>query len=84
MEIEPFGPASSKLEDVLEWTLLWAGVVFVILGIVGAIIVLSGYKVISGEVLQFALNFVSFYMIIIGLFLIAYHEKIIVRPKIRK
>ena len=84
MEIKPFGPASSKLEDVIEWTLLWSGVVFLVLGTIGLIIVLSGYRIISSEVLQFSLGFISFYMLFFGLFLIAYHEKIVIKPKRRR
>ncbi len=82
METKPFGPASSNLEDILEWTLLWVGVVFLILGIIGVIIMLSGYKIIKDQILQFAFTFVSFYMLFFGLLLIAYHKKIVVRPKI--
>ena len=74
-----FSPASSKLEDVLEWTLLWSGIVFLILGLVGITIMLSGYRVLSDRVLQFAFTFVSFYMLFIGLFLIFYRKKIVVK-----
>jgi ABC-type transport system involved in multi-copper enzyme maturation permease subunit len=81
MEINFFGPASSELEDILDWTLLWAGVVFLVLGVIGIIIILSGYKIISDQVLQFALGFVSLYMLFFGLFLMAYHGKIVVKPK---
>ena len=84
MEINFLGPASPALEDILEWSLLWAGVVLFILGLSGSVIIIfSGRKIISDNVLQASFTFVSIYMLFLGLFLIKYRKKIVVRPKIR-
>lgn len=84
-EINFFGPKSSKLEDVIQWFFLWSGIVSLIFGSMGAILAISlGEKLIKSSVLQIALSFVSFYMLFFGLFLIAYHKKIFVKPKIRR
>jgi len=73
-----------KLENFLQFVMFWTGVVLIIMGFLGAILViLSSYRLIRDEVLQAAFTFVSFYMFFTGLFLIAYHKKILVRPKNR-
>ena len=83
-EINFFGPKSSKLEDVIQWFLLWSGVIALIFGSMGVILVIFlGEKLIKSNVLQIALSFISFYMLFFGLFLIVYHKKIFVKPKIR-
>jgi glucan phosphoethanolaminetransferase (alkaline phosphatase superfamily) len=84
-EINFFGPKSSKLEDLIQWFLLWSGIISLIFGSTGAILVIFlGEKLIKSNVLQIALSFVSFYMLFFGAFLIAYHKKIFVKPKIRR
>jgi len=84
-EINFFGPKSSKLEDVIQWFLLWSGVIALIFGSMGVILVIFlGEKLIKSNVLQIALSFISFYMLFFGVFLIAYHKKIFVKPKIRR
>ena len=81
---EYLDPSSSQMEDILEWVLLWSGVVLFVLGSIGALLIIfSGNKLITDSVLQFAFTFVSFYMLFFGIFLMAYHKKIVVRPKIR-
>jgi hypothetical protein len=85
MEVKFFGPASSNLEDMLEWILRWTGIVCLFLGSFGALLIISsGNKLVSDKVIQFAFSFVSFYMLFFGLFLMAYYKKIVVRPKIRR
>jgi glucan phosphoethanolaminetransferase (alkaline phosphatase superfamily) len=84
-EINFFGPKSSKLEDLIQWFLLWSGIIALIFGSMGAILVIFlGEKLVKSDVLQTALSFVSFYMLFFGVFLIAYHKKIFVKPKIRR
>jgi len=80
-----FGPASSKLEDILEWILFWAGLVLSFLGFIGIIIMIfSGRKIMLDKVLLNAFTFISFYMLFFGLFLLAYRKKIIVKPKVQE
>ena len=84
-EIDYFWPKSSKLEDMLEWFFLWSGVIALLFGFIGAILVISlGENLVKTEVLQIAFTFVSFYMLFFGMFLIVYHKKIFVRPKVRR
>jgi len=84
-EINFFGPKSSKLEDMIEWFFLWSGFISLILGFIGAFLVIFfGEKMVKSEVLQFAFTFISFYMLFSGLFLLASHKKIFVKPKIRR
>ena len=84
-EINFFGPKSSKLEDLIQWFLLWSGVISLIFGSMGAVLAISlGERLIKSKVLQVALTFVSFYMLFFGVFLIAYHKKIFVKPKTRR
>lgn len=84
-EINFFGPKSSKIEDVIQWFLLWSGIISLIFGSMGAILVISlGKTLIKSNVLQVALSFISFYMLFFGAFLIAYHKKIFVKPKTRR
>jgi len=84
-EIILFGPKSSKLEDIIQWFLLWSGIISLVFGSMGAILVISlGEKLIRSNVLQIALSFISFYMLFFGIFLVAYHKKIFVKPKIRR
>jgi len=84
-EINFFGPKSSKLEDLIQWFLLWSGIISMIFGSMGTILSISlGERLIKSNVLQIALLFVSFYMLFFGVFLIAYHKKIFVKPKVRR
>ena len=84
-EINFFGPKSSKLEDVIQWFLLWSGIISLIFGSMGVILVIFlGDKLVKSNVLQVALSFISFYMLFFGLFLLAFHKKIFIRPKIRR
>jgi hypothetical protein len=84
-EINFFGPKSSKLEDVIQWLLLWSGITALVFGSMGTILVIAlGEKLIKSNVLQIALSFISFYMLFFGIFLIVYHKKIFVKPKTRR
>jgi len=81
MNEDLFSPTSSKLEDMLDWVLIWTGIVLIFLGSVGMIIVLLGYNIIRDRVLNFVFTFISFYMLFWGFVLILYHKKIVVREK---
>jgi len=79
MNEDLFSPTSSKLEDMLDWVLVWTGIVLIFLGSIGMIIVLLGYNIIRDHVLNFVFTFISFYMLFWGFILILYHKKIVVR-----
>jgi uncharacterized membrane protein len=69
----------STFEDIAEKLILWVGVVSLFIGFSGLILLLSYPKIYKDEVLLFGISFVYSYMTIIGIFLVLYHGKIIVR-----
>ena len=71
--------SNSRLEDLLEWTLCWTGIILLFLGLIGIIIIFSEYKIITDRTLQMVFIFVSIYMLFFGIILILYRKKIIVR-----
>lgn len=68
------------IEDFIDLLLYLSGVIFLFLGFSGLIMVII-YPRIFGEdeVIQFATSFVYSYMSILGIFLVLYHSKIIVK-----
>jgi hypothetical protein len=70
----------SSIEDFIDWLLYLVGIVFLFLGFSGLLMLIVYPKIYnSDEVIQFATSFVYSYMVILGIFLIAYHSKIIVK-----
>ena len=68
------------IEDFVENLLLWSGLVFVLLGFFGLLMMLFFPKIYGDDqVLQFGVSFVDAYMMVMGLFLVAFHKKIFVR-----
>lgn len=72
-------PPEHTLEDVAEKLLLWSGIVSLFIGFAGLILVITYPKMYGDNILQFGVAFVYSYMILLGIFLILYHGKIIVR-----
>jgi hypothetical protein len=70
---------STTAEDIVDRILLWAGVVSLFIGVSGLILVITYPKMYGDDILQFGVTFAYSYMIIIGVFLVLYHNKIIVR-----
>jgi polyferredoxin len=70
---------SSDMEGIAEKILVWAGITSLFIGFAGLILVITYPEMYGDEVLQFGVTFVFSYMIIVGIFLIIYHGKIIVR-----
>jgi cytochrome b subunit of formate dehydrogenase len=70
----------SSIENTIEKLFLWTGAVFLFLGSSGLLLNIL-YPQMYGEdsVMQFATAFFNSYMMILGIFLIIYHGKIIVR-----
>jgi len=71
------------LIDIMDKVFLAAGIAFLFLGFAGIIIVLTSYDVgfFKDEVISFSFGFVNTFMALLGIFLILFHNKIIVRPK---
>ena len=72
-----------KFAEIIETAFLISGIVFLFLGFAGAIISITFYKVgfFRDEVTSFAFGFVNFVMAVLGIFLILFRQKIIVKPK---
>ncbi len=70
---------STTVEDIAERILLWSGIVSLFIGASGLILVITYPEMYGDDILQFGVSFVYSYMIIVGIFLILYHSKIIVR-----
>jgi predicted MFS family arabinose efflux permease len=70
---------STTVEDIAERILLWSGIVSLFIGVSGLILVITYPEMYGDDILQFGVSFVYSYMIIVGIFLILYHSKIIVR-----
>jgi len=70
----------ATIEDFIDLLLYLSGVIFLFLGFSGLIMIII-YPKIFGEdsVIQFATSFIYSYMSILGIFLILYHSKIIVK-----
>ena len=68
--------------EILDRVFLIGGVIFLFLGFASFLIVIMSYPMgmFKDEVISFAFSFVSLFMIILGIFLILYHSKIIVKP----
>lgn len=69
-----------EMGNLIEKLILWVGEIFIFLGTVGLILLLT-YPKMYGEdsVLQFASTFMNSYLAVLGVFLVLYHGKIIVR-----
>jgi len=72
-----------RFAEMVEMALLVSGIVFLFLGFAGTIISVTFYRVgiFKDDVLSFAFGFVNFFMTVLGIFLIIFHKRIIVRPK---
>ena len=72
-------PPEHTIDDIAEKLLLWTGVVSLFIGFAGLILVITIPNMYKDEVMQLGITFVYSYMILLGIFLILYHGKIIVR-----
>jgi len=70
---------TSDMEGIAEKILVWAGIISLFIGFSGLIMVVTYPKMYGDYTLQFVVAFVYSYMIVLGIFLILYHGKIIVR-----
>jgi sensor histidine kinase YesM len=74
---------NTRMENVLDWILLWTGIVSTFLGTIGTILIAFSLLT-TDKILAAVFTFVSFYMLFFGIFLLIYHKKIIVKPKFRR
>ena len=74
-----------KFAEMIETAFLISGIVFLFLGSMGIVISVAFYNVgfFRDEVTSFAFAFINAFMALFGIFLIAFHKKIIVKPKQR-
>jgi hypothetical protein len=72
-----------KFAEMLERAFLVSGIVFLFLGFAGSIISVTFYNIgiFRDDVTSFAFGFVNAFMALLGIFLIMFHGKIIVKPK---
>ena len=80
MPLFNLGRKNKKLDDTIEFLLVLNGVISTFLGLSGLMILLYSVIEMSGA-LSIAFGFFSLYMLMIGLFLLAFHKHIIVKPK---
>lgn len=73
---------NKKIEEFLEWSLLWTGVATTLMGFIG-VVLLSFSVMVDDRIMTMVFTFVSFYMLFFGLFLVIFHKKIIVRKKLK-
>jgi hypothetical protein len=71
------GPVESNIEMIFEWLIIFLSVVFIFLGVGGLLIVITANQRSSDNILQYAYFFIYFYMLILGLVLLAYRRKIL-------
>jgi hypothetical protein len=80
MPLLNLGGKTKKLDDMMDLLLLISGAVNTFIGISGLMILL--YSVIPmSDALAVGFGFLSLYTLLIGLFLLAFHKHIIVKPK---
>ena len=70
-------PIQTNLEIIIEWVVLTLSVMFIVLGSGGLLLVITSSNYKSDVLLQYAYVFIYTYMLILGIFLIAYRKKII-------
>jgi len=72
-------PIQTKFEIVFDWLILTMSFIFIVLGVGGLLMVITSYRYESDVLLEYAYTFVYSYMLILGIILIAYRKKIIVK-----
>jgi hypothetical protein len=68
-----------NIDAFLELTILTISVIFIFLGFGGLIVVLTTSKINSDLLIEYAYAFVYSYMLILGVFLLAYRKKILIK-----
>ena len=76
---EPSKAKSYTMEDVLEETLYLTGFIIMFLGFSGIMMIVLFPKFYNDNILSTGMTFLNSYMIAMGVLLVLYHNKIIVR-----
>jgi len=76
--------SESNLEIIFEWIILTLSTIFIFLGFGGLIIVITAHGYRSDTLLEYAYAFVYSYMLILGIILMIYRKKIVVRSEIQQ
>jgi hypothetical protein len=74
-----FDASSSSFVEFVEKLILWVGILFLFFGFFGLLLIIVIPETFGDKVMQFSLTFSNSYMMILGIFLIIYHERIWVR-----
>ncbi|NIO44286.1 MAG: hypothetical protein GTN36_01900 [Candidatus Aenigmarchaeota archaeon] len=73
----------SNLEIIFEGVILTISIIFIFLGFSGLIAITTTHGYRSDKVLEYAYAFIYSYMLILGIILMIYRKKLVVRPEIR-
>jgi len=69
--------------DLLDRLFLVAGIIFLLLGFAGLILIITTYPkgMFKDDTFSMGFAFINGFMATMGIFLILFHDKIIVKPK---
>jgi len=73
------GIANASLNVLFEWIILTISIIFIFLGFGGLIVVITTSKIKPDLLLDYAYAFVYSYMLILGILLLTYRKKILIK-----
>ena len=76
MESEPI---QTRFELIIDWIMIFLSSVLIVIGGGGLLVTITLYSNSSDTVLQYGLTFVYTYMLIFGIILMKFHNKVIVK-----
>ena len=68
-----------NMDILFEWIILTISIIFIFLGFGGLIVIITTSKVKPDLLLDYAYAFVYSYMLILGILLLAYRKKILIK-----
>ncbi|OGI11557.1 hypothetical protein A3K64_03565 [Candidatus Micrarchaeota archaeon RBG_16_36_9] len=74
-------PKAYTSEETLEELLYFAGIIILIFGFFGILLIILYTDVYKDDIHSVGMTFLNSYMIAFGIFLVFYHDKIIVKAK---
>lgn len=74
-------PKAYDSEEILEELLYFVGIAALIFGFFGILLIVLYTGMYKDEILSVGMTFLNSYMMAIGIFLVLYHDKIIVKAK---
>ena len=72
-------PIQTNFEIIIEWIIIFLSSVLMVIGGGGLLVTITLYSSYSDMVLQYALTFVYTYMLVLGIILMKYRNKVIVK-----